>query len=45
MKSVTPATVFAFKDAHSDEIGYQTVSKLLEDIVKETGAIVTTLVP
>lgn len=45
MKSVTPATVFAFKDAHSDEIGYQTVSKPLEDIVKETGAIVTTLVP
>ena len=43
--SVTPATVFAFKDAHSDEIGYQTVSKPLEDIVKETGAIVTTLVP
>lgn len=45
MKSVAPASVFAFRDAHSDEIGYQTVSKPLEDIVKETGAIVTTLVP
>ena len=44
MKSVTPATVFAFRDAHSDEIGYQTVSKPLEDM-KETGAIVTALVP
>ena len=45
MKSVTPASVFAFRDAHSDEIGYQTVSKPTEDIVKETGNIVTTLVP
>ena len=45
MKSVTPASVFAFRDAHSDEIGYQTVSKPMEDIVKETGNIVTTLVP
>ena len=45
MKSVAPASVFTFRDVHSDEIGYQTVSKPLEDIVKETGAIVTTLVP
>lgn len=45
MKRVAPASVFAFRDAHSDEIGYQTVSKPLEDIVKDTGAIVTTLVP
>lgn len=45
MKSVAPASVFAFRDAHSDEIGYQTVSQPLEEIVKETGAIVTTLVP
>lgn len=39
MKSVAPASVFAFRDAPSDEIGYQTVSKPWEDIVKETGAI------
>lgn len=45
MKSVAPASVFAFRDAHSDEIGYQTVFKPMEDIVKETGNIVTTLVP
>lgn len=45
MKRVAPASVFAFRDAHSDEIGYQTVSQPLEEIVKETGAIVTTLVP
>lgn len=45
MKSVAPASVFAFRDAHSDKSGYQTVSQPLEEIVKETGAIVTTLVP
>ncbi len=45
MKAVVPASVFAFRDAHSDEIAYQTVSKPLEDVVKECGAMVTTLVP
>ena len=45
MKSVAPASVFAFRDAHSDEICYQTVSKLLEDIIKDCEAIVTTLIP
>ena len=45
MKSVDTPSVFAFRDAHSDEIGYQTVSKPLEDIVKDTGAILTTLGP
>ena len=45
VKSVAPASVFTFRDAHSDENGYQTVSQPLEEIVKETGAIVTTLVP
>jgi len=42
MKAVVPAGVFAFRDAHSDEICFQTVPKPLEDIVKE---IVTTLTP
>ena len=45
MKSVAPASVFAFRDAHSDEVCYQTVSKPLEDIIKECGAIFTTLIP
>ena len=45
MKSVAPASVFAFRDAHSDEICYQTVSKPLEDIIKDCEAIVTTLIP
>ena len=45
MKSIAPASVFAFRDAHSDEVCYQTVSKPLEDIIKECGAIVTTLIP
>ena len=45
MKSVAPASVFAFRDAHIDEVCYQTVSKPLEDIIKECGAIVTTLIP
>jgi len=45
MKPVTPASVFAFRDAHSDEICYQSVSQPLEDIIKECEAIVTTLIP
>ena len=45
MKAAVPASVFAFRDAHSDEIAYQTVSQPLEDVVKECGAILTTLVP
>ena len=44
MKSIAPASVFAFRDAHSDEICYQTVSKPLEDIIKECEAIVITLI-
>ena len=45
MKKAALATVFSFRDAHSDEIGYKTVCKQLEDIVKETKGIVATLVP
>ena len=45
MKKVSPAAVFSFRDAHSDEICYQTVSKPLQDILQETGSIVATLVP
>ena len=45
MKAVAPAGVFAFRDAQSDEIAYQTASKPLEDIVRECEAIITTLVP
>ena len=45
MKRVAPECVCAYRDVHSDEIGYQSVSKSLEDIVEETGAMVTTLVP
>ena len=45
MKKAAPATVFSFRDAHSDEIWYKTVCKQLEDIVKETKGIVATLVP
>ncbi|XP_020903539.1 uncharacterized protein LOC110241957, partial [Exaiptasia diaphana] len=45
MKKTTPATVFSFRDAHSDEICYQTVSSDLEDVLKETKAVVATLVP
>ena len=45
MKAVVPAGVFAFRDAHSDEICIQTVPKPLEDIVKECKEIVTTLTP
>ena len=40
MKAAVPASVFAFRDAHSDEIAYQTVSQPLEDVVKECGAVV-----
>ena len=38
MKAAVPASVFAFRDAHSDEIAYQTVSQPLEDVVKECRA-------
>ena len=45
MKAVAPARVFAFRDAQFDEVAYQTVSKPLEDVVRECVAIVTTLTP
>ena len=45
MKAVAPPGIFAFCDAQSNEIAYQTVSKPLEDVLRECGAIVTTLVP
>ena len=45
MKEVSPAAVFSYLDVHSDEICYQTVSKPLQDIVKETGDAVATLIP
>lgn len=44
MKSVVLVSVFVFRDVYSDEIGYQIVFKLLEDIVKEIGVIVIILV-
>lgn len=44
MKSVILVIVFVFRDVYSDEIGYQIVFKLLEDIVKEIGVIVIILV-
>jgi hypothetical protein len=45
MKEVVPAAVFSFKDRHSDELCYQTVSKSLEDIVHATRHVLVTLVP
>ena len=45
MKKAAPATVFSFKDVHSDEIGYKTVCKPLEDIVENMHGIVATLIP
>lgn len=45
MKKVAPACVFAFRDAHSDEIGYKTVCKELEEVMHESKAVVATMVP
>ena len=45
MKAVAPATVFRYCDRHSDETCYQTVSKGLEEIVREAKAVLLTLVP
>ena len=45
MKAAVPASVFPFRDDRSDAIAYRTVSQPLEDMVKECGAILTTLVP
>jgi hypothetical protein len=45
MKEVSPAAVFSFRDAHSNEICYQTVSIPLQNIVKETCDVVATLIP
>ncbi|XP_031554525.1 uncharacterized protein LOC116291494 [Actinia tenebrosa] len=45
MKKATPATVFSYRDAHSDEICFQTVSRELEIALLETKAVVATLIP
>lgn len=45
MRKAAPATVFSFRDAHSDETGYKYVCKEMEEVMKETKAIVATLVP
>ena len=45
MRQVVPAAVFSFKDRHSDELCYQTVSRNLEDIVRDTRHVLVTLVP
>ena len=45
MRKVAPAGVFSFKDRHSDELCYQTVSEDLEKILQETKDVLTTLVP
>ena len=37
--------MFSYRDAQSDEICYQTVSKDFEDTLCETKAVVATLVP
>ena len=45
MKEVSPPAVFSFRDVHSNEICYQTVSIPLQNIVKETCDVVATLIP
>lgn len=45
MRKVAPAGVFSFKDRHSDELCYQTVSEDLEKILQETKDVLMTLVP
>jgi hypothetical protein len=45
MRKIAPSAVFTSRDRHSDEICYQTVSKDMEDIVRETGSVLLTLVP
>jgi hypothetical protein len=45
MRQVVPAAVFSFKDRHSNELCFQTVSKNLEDIVRDTRHVLVTLVP
>ena len=45
MRKIAPAAVFTARDRHSDEICYQTVSKDMEDVVRETGSVLLTLVP
>lgn len=45
MRQAVPAAVFSFKDKHSDELCYQTVSKFLEDILRDTKHVLVTLVP
>ncbi len=37
--------MFSFRDAHSDETGYKSVCIEMEEVMKETQAIVATLVP
>lgn len=45
MKETVPAAVFSYKDRHSDELCFQTVSKSLEKIVHATRHVLVTLVP
>ena len=45
MKKPAPAAVFSFRDAHSDETAYKSVCNEIEEVMKETEAIVATLVP
>lgn len=45
MKETVPAAVFSYKDRHSDELCFQTVSKSLEEIVHATRHVLVTLVP
>lgn len=45
MKKAAPATVFSFRDAHSDETGYKSVCKEMEEVMRETKSVVATLVP
>ncbi|KAL9978166.1 hypothetical protein ACROYT_G015656 [Oculina patagonica] len=41
MKKVAPVAVFSFKDRHSDELCYQTISQDLEQILQETKDVLT----
>ncbi|KAL9978175.1 hypothetical protein ACROYT_G015666 [Oculina patagonica] len=45
MRKVAPVAVFSFKDRHSDELCYKTISKDLEQILQETKDVLVTLVP
>ncbi|CAB4007206.1 Hypothetical predicted protein [Paramuricea clavata] len=45
MKETVPAAVFSYKDRHSDELCFQTVSESIQDIVNSTKHVLVTLVP